>query len=247
MEIKKKYNNEFASNTLIRITKMKTKLYKYLNKPYAVVFIMLIAPIFGLIDRNFVFFFGLGVTFLILKGSKFDWTRFGIGQKINKKIILKSLLIAIALFIGFSILIDPILQIWLGEYDLSSIDDIRGNLVGYIFLMVIMWVFAAFGEELLFRGYYMKALAELLGNNNKAWLLSALITSLYFGISHAYQGLIGVVSVFLWSFAISLLFNTNRNNLLLLVLIHGVYDSIGITLIYLNKDHIITDWVQQLL
>ena len=225
---------------------MKTKLYNFLNKPYAVILIMLIAPIFGFIDRNFVFFFGLGVAFLILRGSKFDWARFGIGQKITRKTILKSLLIAIALFIGFSAVIDPLLQTWLGEYDLSSIDDIRGNLVGYIALMVIMWVFAAFGEEFLFRGYYMKALAELFGNHNKAWFFSAFITSLYFGISHAYQGLLGIVSVFLWSFVISLIFNKNRNNLLLLVLIHGIYDSIGITLIYLNKDHIISDWVQQL-
>ena len=207
---------------------------------------MLIAPIFGFIDRNFVFFFGLGVTFLILRGSKFDWARFGIGRKITGKTVLKSLIITLVLFIVFSIFIDPILQTWLGEYDLSSVEDIRGNLVGYIVLMVIMWVFAAFGEELLFRGYYMKALAELLGNNNKAWLLSAIITSLYFGVSHAYQGLVGVISVFLWSFTISLIFNKNRNNLLLLVLIHGFYDSLGITLIYLNKDHVISDWVQQL-
>jgi len=225
---------------------MKTKIYNYLNKPYVVVLIMLIAPIFGFIDRNFVFFFGLGVTFLILRGSKFDWARFGIGQKITRKTVLKSLIITLVLFIVFSIFIDPMLQAWLGEYNLSSIEDIRGNLVGYIVLMVIMWVFAAFGEEFLFRGYYMKALAELLGNNNKAWLLSAIITSLYFGVSHAYQGLVGVVSVFLWSFSISLIFNKNRNNLLLLVLIHGFYDSAGITLIFLNKDNVISDWVQQL-
>ena len=226
---------------------MKTKLYNFLNKPYAVVFIMLIAPIFGLIDRNFVFFFGLGVAFLILKRSKFEWKRFGVGQKINRKTVLNSLLIAVTIFIVFSVFIDPLLQNWLGEYDLSSIDDIRGNFAGYIILMIVMWVFAAFGEELLFRGYYMKSLAELFGNNNKSWLLSALITSTYFGVSHAYQGLIGVVSVFLWSFVISMLFIKNKNNLLLLVLIHGIYDSIGITLIYLNKDHVITDWVQQLL
>ena len=225
---------------------METKIYNYLNKPYAVVLIMLIAPIFGFIDRNFVFFFGLGIAFLILRGSKFDWARFGIGRKITGKTVLKSLLITLPLFVVFSALVDPLLQTWLGGYDLSSIEDIRGNLVGYIILMVIMWVFAAFGEEFLFRGYYMKALAELLGNNNKAWLLSAIITSLYFGVSHAYQGLVGVVSVFLWSFAISLIFNKNRNNLLLLVLIHGIYDSIGITLIFLNKDNVISEWVQQL-
>lgn len=225
---------------------MKTKIYNYLNKPYAVVFIMLIAPLFGFIDRNFVFFFGLGAAFLLLKGSNYDWSRFGIGQKITKKTIIKSVLLTLVFFIAFAFIIDPVLETWLGDYDLSSIDDIRGNFVGYIALMVIVWVFAAFGEEFLFRGYYMKALAELLGNGNKAWLVSAFITSLYFGVSHAYQGLIGVVSVFLWSFALSLLFNKNRNNLLLLVLIHGLYDTIGVTLIYLNMDIAINDWVQQL-
>ena len=106
---------------------MKTKIYNYLNKPYAVVLIMLIAPLFGFIDRNFVFFFGLGVAFLILQGSKFDWARFGIGQKITRKTVLKSLLITLVLFIVFSVFIDPALQTWLGDYDLSSIEDIRGN------------------------------------------------------------------------------------------------------------------------
>ena len=120
-------------------------------------------------------------------------------------------------------------------YDLSSLVDIKGNLAGYLILMLIVWVFAAFGEEFLFRGYYMKALAGLLGNTNKAWLFSALGTSIYFGVSHAYQGTVGIISVFLWSLCISILFNRNRNNLLLLVLIHGFNDTIGITLLYLNK------------
>ena len=225
---------------------MKTKIYKFLNRPYAVVLVMLIAPIFGLIDRNFVFFFGLGVAFLILRGSNFDWKRFGIGNKITGKTVLKSLLITLPLFLVFITLVDPLLQTWLGEYNLSSIEDIKGNLVGYIVLMVIMWIFAAFGEEFLFRGYYMKALAALLGNSNKAWVLSAIITSLYFGISHIYQGLSGAMAVFLWSLTISLIFNKNRNNLLLLVLIHGFYDSIGITLIFLDTDFGISEWVQQL-
>jgi len=225
---------------------MKTKIYNYLNKPYVVVLIMLIAPIFGFIDRNFVFFFGLGIAFLILWGSNFDWSKFGIGKKISWKTVLRSLLITVLLIIGFDILLDPILKMFLGEYDLSSLDDVRGNLGGYIALMIIMWVFAAFGEEFLFRGYYMKALAELLGNNNKAWLLSAITTSIYFGVSHGYQGTIGMVSSFLWAFCIAMIFNKNRNNLLLLVLVHGIYDTVGITLLYLNKDHIISDWVQQM-
>jgi hypothetical protein len=44
-----------------------------------------------------------------------------------------------------------------------------------------------------------------------------------------------------------MIFNKNRNNLLLLVLIHGIYATIGITFLYLNMDHIISDCVQQFL
>jgi hypothetical protein len=44
-----------------------------------------------------------------------------------------------------------------------------------------------------------------------------------------------------------MIFNKNRNNLLLLVLVNGIYDTVGITLLYLNKDHIISYWVQQFL
>jgi len=225
---------------------MKSKIYNCLNKAYAVVLVMLLAPLFGFIDRNFVFFFGLGVAFLILKGSNFDWKRFGIGQKITGKTILMSILITLPLFLLFSTLVDPFLQSWLGEYDLSSVEDVKGNVVSYLILMLIMWIFAAFGEEFLFRGYYMKALANLLGNNNKAWMLSALITSLYFGVSHIYQGISGAVAVFLWSLLISFLFAKNKNNLLLLVLIHGFYDSIGITLLFLDTDFGISNWLQQM-
>ena len=225
---------------------MKTKFYNFLNKPYAVVFIMLLSPLFGFIDGNFVFFFSLGVALLILRKSKFDWSIFGMGEKLSKKTVLKSTVIAILLFTFFTFFVDPLLLRWFGDYDLSSIDNIRGDFLGYFILMIIVWVFAAFGEEFLFRGYYMKGLAALFGNSDNAWIGSAIITSLYFGISHAYQGVVGIISVFLWSFVISMIFNKNRNNLWLLILVHGIYDTIGVTLIYLNKDQQLNDWIQQL-
>lgn len=224
---------------------MKTKIYSFLTKPYIVIITMFLAPLFGFIDRNFVFFFGFGIAFTILWTSNFDWSKFGIGQKIARKTVCKSLILTGVLFIGFSI-IDPILQHYLGDFDLSSVEDIRGNLTGYIVIMVIMWIFAAFGEEFLFRGYYMKALAELFGNSSKAWFFSAIITSVYFGVSHIYQGVVGMLSVFIWSLVISLLFNKNKQNLMLLVLVHGFSDTIGLTLIYLNKESFISQWIQQL-
>ena len=58
-----------------------------------------------------------------------------------------------------------------------------------------MWVFAAFGEEFLFGGYYMKHLAEFMVNTNITWLISAIILPIYFGVSDSYQDTSGMIAV----------------------------------------------------
>ncbi|WP_459211495.1 CPBP family intramembrane glutamic endopeptidase [Aquimarina rhabdastrellae] len=224
---------------------MKNKIYTLLSKPYAVVLTMFIAPLFGLIDRNFSFFFGLGIVFLILWSTNFRWSIFGFGEKITAKKTLKSFLIAL-LFVFVFYIIEGFLEIYFGRTDLSSFDDIRNNIVGYIIMTVVIWVFAAFGEELLFRGYYMKHLAQLLGNTNYAWLASAIIVSIYFGLSHSYQGLAGIIGVGLWHFAVSLVFYKKRNDLISPILIHGFYDMIGLTLLFFSKERIFADWILQM-
>ena len=130
------------------------------------------------------------------------------------------------------------MEIYFGEIDLSSIDDIRGDFASFFILFLIMWVFAAFGEEFLFSGYYMKHLAEFMGDTNKTWFVSAIILSIYFGVSHNYQGTSGMIAVGLASAMFFFVFYKNRTNLALLVFTHGFYDTIGLTLIYLEKDRI---------
>ena len=226
---------------------MKNKLYKFLSKPYIVIVVMIIAPILSIADRNFGYFFGLFVALFLLWQSGWNWAKFGFGKKINLRTIFNGLLLAIAIFFVIDICIQPFLEIYFGEIDLSSIDEIRGDFASFFTLFLIMWVFAAFGEEFLFSGYYMKHLAELFGNTDKSWLISAIVLSIYFGISHNYQGTSGMIAVGLASTIFFLTFYKNRTNLTLLVFAHGFYDTIGLTLIYLNEDRIFFDLVSQLM
>ena len=226
---------------------LKNRLYQFLSKPYMVVIVMIIAPILSVADRNFGYFFGLFIALFLLWGSGWNWAKFGIGQKLTLRTVLRALLLAVAIFVVIDICIQPFLEIYFGEIDLSSIAEIRGDLGSFLILFLIMWVFAAFGEEFLFSGYYMKHLAEFLGNSNKAWLASAIILSIYFGASHNYQGTAGMISVGLASSVYFLTFYKNRTNLLLLVFTHGFYDTIGLTLIYLEKDRFFYEFVSGLL
>ncbi|MDY8135965.1 CPBP family intramembrane glutamic endopeptidase [Aquimarina sp. 2201CG5-10] len=225
---------------------MKNKIYTALTKKYIVILTMLLTPLFGFIDRNFVFFSALTVAFFILWSSNFQWSYFGFEKKITVKTVIRSFIIAILLFFVFYT-IEAFLEIYFGKIDISSLDDLRGNIVGYIVTMIIVWVFAAFGEEFLFRGFYMKRLAVLFGDSNKAWLFSAVIISIYFGISHMYQGPAGVIGVTLWHFCVSMIFYKDRKNLISAVLIHGFYDAIGLTLLYFSKERIIYDFITQII
>jgi membrane protease YdiL (CAAX protease family) len=226
---------------------MKNRIYSFLSKPYIVIIVMIIAPILSIADRNFGYFFGLFVALFLLWGSHWNWAKFGFGQKVNLRTVLRGLLLSIAIFVLIDICIQPFLEIYFGNIDLSSVDEIRGDFASFFILFIIMWVFAAFGEEFLFSGYYMKHLAEFFGDTNKAWLISAIVLSIYFGISHNYQGTSGMIAVGLSSTIFFLTFYKNRTNLTLLVFAHGFYDTIGLTLIYLEKDRIFYEWVLNLM
>ena len=226
---------------------MLDKLYNVLSKPYIVIIVMILAPIASLADRNFGYFFGLFIALFLVWKSGWNWAKFGFGEKLTLSTVYKSLLLTILTFVLIDICIQPFLEIYFGEIDLSSLDDIRGDFASFLILFIIMWVFAAFGEEFLFSGYYMKHLAEFMGNTDKAWLLSALILSIYFGVSHNYQGTAGMIAVALASSIWFFVFVKYRTNIALLILGHGFYDTIGLTLIYLNQDRVFYEFALKLI
>jgi membrane protease YdiL (CAAX protease family) len=101
-----------------------------------------------------------------------------------------------------------------------------------------------FCEEIIYRGYILKRLAKILGDTKRAWLLSAIIAAIVFGIGHSYQGASGILATAVIALLFGLIFAFNRNNLFVLVLTHGIYNTIAITMIYLGKARMIIDWVQ---
>ncbi|WP_299837718.1 type II CAAX endopeptidase family protein [uncultured Tenacibaculum sp.] len=212
---------------------MKTKIYTQLSKSYIVILVMIIAPFLGYFDRNFSYFFGLTIAGLLLWSSQYHWSLFGFGKKINKRTIVRGIIYASILYAIF-IPIDSIIESYLGKANLSSLAGIEGNFINYIITLIVIWIFAAFGEEFLFRGFYLKGLVSLFGNTKKAWYLGIVIVSLYFSVSHIYQGITGVVQIFPLALIYSIIFYKNKENLSLLVIMHGFHDTIALTLLYLG-------------
>jgi len=186
------------------------------------------------------------ITILItLWAKKWDWKYFGITRPDWPKTIIKALIFSICLFTLSDFLIAPFLELYLGKVDLSEASHLVGNLSNYVLYLLLGWIFGGFCEEIIFRGYIIKRLSIIFGDTNKTWLLSTIIASIGFGFMHYYQGLSGIISACIIGFMLGLIFIYNRNNLMLPILTHGIYNMMAITLIYLGKERMITEWVHK--
>jgi len=161
------------------------------------------------------------VVFITLWVKKWDWKYFGLTRPNWPKTIIRALLFAIVIFILIDFLIQPLIEFYFGKIDLNEFSGIEGNLFNYIVFILLGWILGGFCEEIIFRGYVLKRLANILGDTNKAWLLSAVMASIVFGFVHNYQGTAGIITTAIIAFLFGLIFMFNKNNLFVLVLTHG--------------------------
>jgi hypothetical protein len=121
------------------------------------------------------------------------------------------------------------------EPDNSAFKDIQGNLTLLFVFLGLSWTLAAFGEEVCFRGFLMKRLAQVFGESRPAWIVSLLLSSVLFGWGHTAQGVSGWVQEGLSGLLLGLLFLATRRNLTVPIVAHGVSNTLAFVLIYLGS------------
>lgn len=119
--------------------------------------------------------------------------------------------------------------------DHSDLRSVEGNLKLLGFFLAFSWVIAAFGEEVCFRGFLMKRLAQCFGESRTAWVLSLILSSVLFGWGHTEQGVTGWIQEGLSGFWLGVLFLATGRNLLVPIAAHGVSNTIAFVLIYLGR------------
>ncbi len=120
--------------------------------------------------------------------------------------------------------------------DISRFDALRGNITALISGLIIVWTLAAFGEEMIFRGFVMNRIADLFKNRKNGLIAALFISSILFGMGHFYQGLSGVILTGIVGIIYVLAYLADRCNLWAPILIHGLYDTSAFLLIYFNLD-----------
>ena len=156
----------------------------------------------------------------------------------RKRINVKSLLIiapllGIAIFLFSGYVMMPIVTHLTGQpIDYSEFETYKGNLPAILSLLVYVWLSAAFGEEIIFRGYLMRQFTKLFGSNKISLVINILLFGFLFGWVHAYQGISGQILTGITGMILALIFHFRKNDLWFNIAVHGFIDTIGLVYMY---------------
>ncbi len=130
----------------------------------------------------------------------------------------------------------PLISSFFGvEPNYSELKDIRGNLMLLFIFIGLSWTLAAFGEEICFRGFLMKRLAQVLGESRVGWIVALLLSSVLFGWGHTEQGISGWIQEGLSGLILGILFLSAKRNLVVPIIAHGVSNTLAFVLIYFGR------------
>ena len=151
-----------------------------------------------------------------------------------------TLLLGVAVGVVYQVfslyVIEPlIVQLTGRSIDLSQFAQIKGNVFVLAIFLLLVWTFAAFGEELVHRGYLMNRVAQLAGGSTRAWALSLVVVNVLFGVAHLYQGISGVAAVIAAGLVYGALYLWSGRNLWVPIIAHGVYDTVAFLLVFWGK------------
>lgn len=98
--------------------------------------------------------------------------------------------------------------------------------------LLIVWTFAAFGEEFAYRGYLLVRGADVGSKSTSAWWISMLFVSIVFGFGHYYKGPAGIVESTFSGLVLGSAYLLAGRNLWASVLTHGFVDTAAVAALF---------------
>lgn len=167
------------------------------------------------------------------KGKPFSALGFYSERFTVKNIFVLAPLVAFGLFVMYVFVIVPGIEMLTGvPIDYSSMGQLKGNLPTTIIWLLIVWATAAFGEEIIFRGYFMRQFVKFFGESKISLLINILIFSSFFGYMHMQQGITGQIVAGSTGAILSLIFYMRKYDLWFNVMVHGFFNTLGLLSFY---------------
>jgi CAAX protease family protein len=130
---------------------------------------------------------------------------------------------------------DPITaHFWPAAIGPSGFDEITGHPLVMLRWLLIVWTFAAFGEEISYRGYLTIRAADVGSRSKAAYWAATLLVSVLFGYGHYYKGPAGIIDSGMAGLVLGIAFLLSGRNLWVCILAHGLIDTVGVVALYMG-------------
>lgn len=116
--------------------------------------------------------------------------------------------------------------------DLSDAKALASSPKLFVAALILTWSLAAIGEELVWRGWFLNTVWNLLGSSRLAVVTGLTLMSVAFGYAHADQELPGIVENTINAFLLGSLYMLTGRNLLAPMVAHGMTDTVDMTMIF---------------
>ena len=176
----------------------------------------------------------LAIVSMRLREGAWRWAALGFKRPQSwRRIVLIALgAAALRLLLG-SLVIEPFAShFWPPIKGPAEVNEIRGNLTAALMYLPLVWGFAAFGEEIGYRGYLLNKLAEALGGTRTADVIALLGSAVLFGFGHYYKGPAGILDSGVAGAILGSVYLLSGRNLWACILTHGFIDTVGVFAAY---------------
>lgn len=149
-------------------------------------------------------------------------------------LVIAPLLAAVLFAIYWFILIPAVTYLTGQPIDFSVFEPYKGNLPAILTMLAFVWISAAFGEEILYRGYLMRQLIKFFGTSKISIVLNIVLLAVIFGWMHSYQGITGQIITGIIGATLATIFHFRKYDLWFNIALHGFFDTIALALIYFS-------------
>src|SRR6266404_7493316 len=156
-------------------------------------FIVIGHNVFHIVPNEVIVLFVLGVASIWLRDGR--WSAMGFKRPASwRRIFMIALVAAILRILLGQFLIEPVTGFFLPKPIAPALaNEITGNVKIALVGLLLVWTFAAFGEEIAYRGYLLTRAADIRRRSVAAYWIGIVLVSILFGYGHYYKGASGVI------------------------------------------------------
>jgi len=152
------------------------------------------------------------------------------------KTVVLAVAAAAVLQLGSELVVGPLAsRIWPGPQHVSN--TLASAALGWrqaLITLLIIWTFAAFGEELSYRGYLLTRAADIFGRSRAAYFLGTILVAVLLGFAHYYKGPAGVLDSTYSALVLGCAYLLSGRNLWAAILAHGISDTFAVLVLFMG-------------